>query len=157
VLTARGSKTWAARTFEEAQNAIESYRPTYVVSELRVNGRSLFDFLPQIVATVPLRNVVVTTLYPAVATAVRLVRMGIGGYLTKPVCPNIVLGTLLDGYADTPDPVDAQLPWPSLDRTIWEYLCQVYVAAGSMSEAARRLGLNRRSLRRMLSKYPPAH
>jgi ActR/RegA family two-component response regulator len=46
--------------------------------------------------------------------------------------------------------------WPSLDRTIWEYINQVVVGAGTLSEAARRLGVDRRSLRRMLAKYPPS-
>jgi ActR/RegA family two-component response regulator len=38
---------------------------------------------------------------------------------------------------------------------IWQYINDVYASAGSMSEAARRLGLDRRSLRRMLNRTPP--
>jgi ActR/RegA family two-component response regulator len=48
------------------------------------------------------------------------------------------------------------LSWPSLDRAIWDYLNQVFLASGSMSEAARRLKVDRRSLRRMLGKQAPA-
>lgn len=36
----------------------------------------------------------------------------------------------------------------------WEYIHRVHCSAGSISEAAPRLGLHRRSLRRMLSKHP---
>jgi ActR/RegA family two-component response regulator len=52
-------------------------------------------------------------------------------------------------------PVD---PTPmSLDRAIWEYLNQTLVETGSISAAARRLRVDRTSLKRMLRKEPPAH
>jgi two-component system response regulator RegA len=43
----------------------------------------------------------------------------------------------------------------TLDRAIWEFISQTVESAGTISEASRRLGLDRRSLRRMLSKYAP--
>ena len=68
----------------------------------------------------------------------------------------VVLAELKSGRHGTASESEGSYTWPTLNRTIWEYLNQVYVSAGSMSEAARRLGLHRRSLRRMLAKYPPA-
>src|SRR5262249_11958482 len=43
----------------------------------------------------------------------------------------------------------------SLDRVIWEFINQAVLEAGSVSEAARRLQLDRTSLKRMLRKVPP--
>jgi ActR/RegA family two-component response regulator len=39
---------------------------------------------------------------------------------------------------------------------MWEVLNEAVETAGSVSGAARRLGLHARSLRRMLAKYPPS-
>jgi ActR/RegA family two-component response regulator len=44
----------------------------------------------------------------------------------------------------------------SLDRTIWRFLNQVVSETGSISGAARRLRVDRTSLKRMLRKSPPA-
>ncbi|HXU61884.1 MAG TPA: two-component system response regulator, partial [Polyangia bacterium] len=97
----------------------------------------------------------VVTAYPSVASAVQFTRMGFAGYLVKPASPEAVLSAV----AGTPEPAEAadvsDLEWPSLDRTIWEYLNQVHAWAGSLSAAARHLRIDRRSLRRMLAKYPP--
>ncbi len=43
----------------------------------------------------------------------------------------------------------------SLDRAIWEFLIQTLREAGSIAGAARRLRLDRTSLKRMLRKVPP--
>jgi two-component system response regulator RegA len=92
-----------------------------------------------------------------VATAVRAVRLGFDAYLAKPIDPRCIAG-LLEGCGRPAAPVEPPdtEAWPSLDRTIWELVNQVVAVSGSLSEAARRLGLDRRSLRRMLAKYPPA-
>ncbi len=46
---------------------------------------------------------------------------------------------------------------PSLARVEWEHIQRVLAdCGGNISEAARRLGLHRRSLQRKLQKYPPA-
>jgi two-component system response regulator RegA len=43
----------------------------------------------------------------------------------------------------------------SLDRLEWEHINRVLLeCGGNVSEAARRLGLHRRTLQRKLSKYP---
>ena len=81
-------------------------------------------------------------------------RAGIAVYVAKPVTAEMVLAALGDGADWAQAPADPC--WPSLDRTIWEYINQVLVEAGSISEAARRLRIDRRSLRRMLAKHPPA-
>lgn len=49
----------------------------------------------------------------------------------------------------------SQLEPMSYDRAVWEYLNQVVVEAGSIAGAARRLRLDRTSLKRKLRKVPP--
>jgi ActR/RegA family two-component response regulator len=144
-----------ARSFDEAGIAIKRSEPHYVVSELRVSGDSVFDFLPRVESAVSLDRFFVATVYPSVATAVRLIRMGVAGYVTKPVSHQAILEMFGRRALFADESEDQTMQWPTLDRTIWEYLCQVREASGSLALAARQLGLDRRSLRRMLAKYPP--
>lgn len=157
-LTARGIVVKTAGSFAQAASIINSFgSPTYLVSELRVCSLPLLDFMKVVKDTLPADRFIVATRYPSVATAVYFTRIGVAGYLTKPIFVSDLLEiikeqTLASGVAPTsPD----QLPWPTLDRAVWEYLSRVHSAAGSVSEAARRLGVDRRSLRRMLAKFPP--
>jgi ActR/RegA family two-component response regulator len=148
-------QAWTARCFSDAPPIMEICRPDLVISELKVGGRFLFGFLPKLTQQIGIGRFVVTTLYPSVATAVRLIRMGVAAYLTKPVSAAAVLTALSPAEEQDAAAQEDDLCWPTLDRAIWEYLSQVHALAGSMSEAARRLGIDPRSLRRMLAKYPP--
>ena len=57
---------------------------------------------------------------------------------------------------DAAQPSNPALPPPSLARTEWEHIQRVLAdCSGNISEAARRLGLHRRSLQRKLGKNPP--
>ena len=51
----------------------------------------------------------------------------------------------------------AEIDTPSLARAEWEHIQRVLAdCGGNVSEAARRLGIHRRSLQRKLQKYPPS-
>jgi two-component system response regulator RegA len=156
-LEARGLRLWTARTFGAANRILALRTPSYVISELRISGRWLADYMNEVVVRVPAGRFAVVTAYPSVATAVQLTRAGVAAYLTKPVSPQALfdgLGSALGGSDAAP--ASEPLVWPTLGRATWEYLSQVCVSAGSLSAAARRLGIDRRSLRRMLSKTPPS-
>lgn len=153
-----GVEVSTARTFDAATGALEFKRPSYIVSELRVEGRWLADYIDEVAGRVPVQTFAVVTAYPSVATAVRFTRMGIAAYLAKPVFAGDLMDALpVQRFAGLSDAMGTTVPlsWPTLDRTIWEYISRTCAAAGSISEAARRLGLDRRSLRRMLAKHPP--
>jgi two-component system, response regulator RegA len=156
LLTEQRYKMRRVRSFAEAMSLLRAMSPMHIISEVQVGGASLVEFArdPDVLAVVPIRRLVVLTAYPSVAAAVRFGRLGVGGYLAKPVSGD-VLRMALTGEAQEAPPADEPLVWPSLDRTIWEYLNQVHACAGSISEAARRLNVDRHSLRRMLAKLPP--
>ena len=152
-----GFSTWLTEDLEQARMILASSPPALIVTELRVAGQWAFDFVPEIRDVHPVCPVVICTVYPSVATAVRAVRLGFDGYVAKPTSARTILDLVaVEAKPEPPPEPDVDAAWPSLDRTIWEYINQVYVTAGTMSEAARRLGLDRRSLRRMLAKYPPS-
>ena len=76
-------------------------------------------------------------------------------YLTEPADADQIVSALQGGMVPgSPPSARETLP---LARAEWEHINQVLVSvSGNTSEAARRLGLHRRSLQRKLSKYPPA-
>jgi ActR/RegA family two-component response regulator len=132
--------------------------PDLIAAEYRLAGKRLEDLLDVVPQALWPRLVIVTA-YASIASAVRAVKLGVGGYLVKPARGDQVVRAA--GYAlpgDAPDVValqDAGKPHLSLDRAIWEFLTQAVEDAGTLSGAARLLGLHARSLRRMLAKYPP--
>jgi ActR/RegA family two-component response regulator len=132
--------------------------PDLIAAEYRLAGKRLDDLLDVIPQPLWPRLVIVTS-YASIATAVRAVKLGVGGYLIKPARGDQVLRAA--GYTVPGDAPDVQAlqdtaqPYLSLDRAIWEFLTQAVEDAGTLSGAARLLGLHARSLRRMLAKYPP--
>jgi two-component system response regulator RegA len=141
--------------FEQAERECSSRRTFLLVTELRVKGRWAFDFVSKVRSKNGCKAVIVTT-YPSVATAVHAVQQGFEAYLPKPASAIAVLNALQGGSEGEALGARSHEQWPSLHRTTWEYINQIFVSAGTISEAARRLGVDRRSLRRMLAKYPPA-
>jgi ActR/RegA family two-component response regulator len=99
----------------------------------------------------PQRPVVAVSSAPSVAMAVRAIRLGLDGFLARPTSAVAILAALEEqsGLGAVP-----RAPL-TLDEAIWEHISQTLVSSGSLAEAARRLGVERRSLRRMVEKYSP--
>ena len=90
--------------------------------------------------------------YGSIATAIEALRRGATHYLTKPADADEILAAFDRGNATGDAP---PLQPMSLDRVEWEHINRVLVdCGGNLSEAARVLGLHRRSLQRKLAKYP---
>lgn len=147
-----GVEVWLAEDFEWAERALCLLRPSLIVTELEIGGATAFDFVARLPARAARPLVTVATYHPSIESAVHAVRAGIDGYLAKPVNARLVLNSV---GMRPPQRGEVEAEPTGLDRTIWDYLNQVYVEAGSMSEAARRIGLDRRSLRRMLNRDRP--
>jgi two-component system response regulator RegA len=130
--------------------------PELAVVDLRMPGRSglaLVRALKEIDATT---EIVVLTGYGSIATAVDAVKLGAKHYLSKPADVDELIAAFERGPG-MPDPqAHADIEAPSLARAEWEHMQRVLAdCGGNISEAARRLGLHRRSLQRKLQKHPP--
>jgi len=93
----------------------------------------------------------VATGYASIPTTVDAMRRGAWNYLAKP----FDLALLLSAFEDAPDPAPADVaPAPmALQRLAWEHIQRVLSDCdGNVSEAARRLGVDRRTLQRRLAK-----
>lgn len=151
----RGFDVRQAATLAQARAAAEAEPPEYAVLDLRVGQESGLTLIPVLIDLDRETRIVVLTGYGSVATAVEAVRRGAVHYLTKPADTDEILAAFQGGRGAAGTAPEWQ-PM-SLDRVQWEHINRVLVeCGGNISEAARVLGLHRRSLQRKLGRYPSA-
>jgi two-component system response regulator RegA len=155
-LRERGYEARTAAGGEEAVALAAHESPEFAIVDLRMPDLGGLEVVRRLKAIDPTTNIVVLTGYGSIATALEAVRLGATHYLTKPADVDDILA----GFArrDAPPDEVAVLPpseVPSLARAEWEHINRVLTdCQGNVSQAARLLGLHRRSLQRKLSKYP---
>ena len=155
-LHARGHEVRTAGSADEALALAQAESPEYAVVDLKMPGRGGLQLLAELKALDPSTSVLVLTGYGSIATALEAVRRGALDYLAKPVDADELLAAF--GRAKgAPTPLPEEAATPTLARAEWEHIQRVLAdCEGNVSEAARRLGLHRKSLQRKLHKYPPA-
>ncbi len=142
---------------QNAQQAIEQtrqHRPQRAIVDMRMNGISGLQLIPQLLAIDDEIDIVVLTGFGSIASAKDAIRAGAVDYLTKPATTDQILGAFeasSDGssYAPTTAPSLAQVEWEHIQRILAD--CD-----GNVSQAARVLGIHRRSLQRKLAKHSPS-
>ena len=149
----RGFAAAGAADYEEALAAARLESPEYAVVDLRLPGGSGLDLVRELKSLDGATNVLVLTGYGSIATAVQSVRLGATGYLTKPVDADQILAAFEPAEVPaTGTPPGAVQP---LARVEWEHIQRVLADCdNNISQAARLLGLHRRSLQRKLLKNP---
>jgi two-component system response regulator RegA len=154
-LGSRGFEVRAAAGYDEAVALARVESPELATVDLNMPGRSGLELVRDLLAIDPGTRIVVLTGYGSIATAVEAMRLGAVGYLSKPADADQVVAAF--DRADRP-PLSApteSYAAPSLARVEWEHIQRVMTdCGGNVSEAARRLGLHRRSLQRKLLKTP---
>jgi two-component system response regulator RegA len=149
--SARGFEVRTTASASDAERLAREDPPELVLLDLRIgadNGLALISVLKEIE---PETRIVVLTGYGSVATAVQAIRQGALHYLTKPADVDQILAA----FEGTSDDAGTVLQPMSLDRVEWEHINRVLTdCGGNISEAARVLGLHRRTLQRKLAKYP---
>src|SRR6478736_2751649 len=160
VFRTRLGKAFQDRGFEvrTAHDAAQAIRlagqdsPEFAVVDLRMPGASGLDVVRELHAINPASVIVMLTGYGSIATAVAAVRAGAVHYLSKPVDIEQILAAFEGKSATTPT---SAVEVPSLARVEWEHIQRVLSDCdGNISQAARLLGLHRRSLQRKLAKDP---
>lgn len=158
-LEARGRTTVGCRSAADAVSRGSDPSIGGAVVDLRLaenDGRDGLWVVRELRAIRPDLAVVVLTGFGSIATALEAVRLGARDYLTKPADPDHVLSALRGERAHRVNPKEIPPDMPSLDRVEWEYIERVLAESnGNISQAARLLGLDRRTLQRKLAKFPP--
>ena len=156
--TDRGYEVRTAGDYDAAVTAAQAESPELAVVDLKMPGKSGLELVKTLHEIDPATKTVVLTGYGSIATAIDAVRLGATYYLSKPADADDIIGAFARGDAPPLEttPVSDDYKAPSLARAEWEHINRVLSdAGGNISEAARRLGIHRRSLQRKLQKYPP--
>lgn len=153
----RGYDTRTAASFDEAVASAREDSPELAVVDLRMPGRSGLELTQALVEIDPATRVIVLTGYGSIATAIDAIRLGAVHYLPKPADADDIIAAFARGKSHPLSPPEPTYEAaPSLARAEWEHINRVLSdCGGNISEAARRLGIHRRSLQRKLQKYPP--
>lgn len=155
---ARGYEVTTAASYDEAVAIAQADSPEMAVVDLRMPGRSGLELIRALHEIDSQTKIVVLTGYGSIATAVEAMRLGAHHYVQKPADADEVLAAFAKGDAPPLSDLEDEFATPSLARTEWEHIQRVLgECGGNISEAARRLGMHRRSLQRKLQKYPPVH
>jgi len=134
--------------------------PDFAVVDMRMPGGTGQVVIEGLAAVSPHTKVVVLSGYGSIASAVEAIHKGARDYLSKPIDADQLVAALerLDGESGTTREghgagTDTT---PSLARAEWEHIQRVLLdCGGNVSEAARRLGIARRTLQLKLKKDPP--
>jgi two-component system response regulator RegA len=149
----KGCSARTAATLEEAVALAREQPVDLAVVDLQLADRSGLDVLEILRAESLAARIVVLSGYASVPVTVAAMRLGAFDVVTKPASAAALLDAL-EPAALRERPTHAELP--SLGRTEWEHIQRaLHDAGGSISEAARRLGIPRRTLQRKLRKAPP--
>lgn len=153
----RGWDARAAADGNEALMLLPQAVTELVLVDLRMPGMGGLDVVERLRTLDASMKIVVLTGYGTIPTTISAIKRGADYYLSKPADADQILAAY--EKLKTPDGPTPQVTEsiPSLARVEWEYMQRVIAdCGGNISQAARVLGLHRRSLQRKLSKYPPA-
>jgi two-component system response regulator RegA len=152
----RGYAVLETGDIAETRAVLADHASSFAVVDLRLPAGSGLDVVRAIKRAHPECVVVVLTGYGSIATALEAVRLGAAHYLSKPATVDDILAGFMRAADPSEQPaVSAAHRAPSLARVEWEHINRVLSdCGGNVSEAARRLGMHRRSLQRKLAKRP---
>jgi len=153
-------RNWEAEAASNGYEAVSFARersPDLVVVDLRMPGKGGLEVVEELRAIDSSMTIIVLTGYGSIPTAISAVKRGADHYLSKPADVDQILAAyerLRSAPSTEPEVPEAV---PTLARVEWEHMQRVITdCGGNISQAARLLGIHRRSLQRKLAKFPPA-
>jgi len=150
----------AVSSGDEALKVARDHSPDLVLVDLRMPGKAGLDVVQELREIDSSVTIIVLTGYGSIPTAISAMKRGADHYLSKPADADQILA-VYQSLQSRPggEPRTSEVPGsvPSLGRVEWEHMQRVIAdCGGNISQAARLLGIHRRSLQRKLAKYPPA-
>ena len=149
----RGYAVTSANSVPQALRVAETWRPHYVILDLRMPGPSGLTLISRLRIVGAGMRIVVTTGYASIATAVEAIKLGATHYLTKPADADAIEAAFHHDFGDETIPPGHECL--SVGRVAWEHIQGVLAEhRGNVAATARALGMHRRTLQRKLIKFP---
>ncbi len=155
-LSDRGWNTQSAFDGDSALHLAQSARPDLAIVDLRLPGMNGLDLVQKLHYLDRRICIIMLTGYGNIATALTATKLGANHYMNKPVDADQILEAYgrIQSAECAAEPEENSVP--SLAMVEWDYMQRVLAGCnGNVTQAAKLLGLHRRSLQRKLSKYPP--
>ena len=148
----RGYKVLLAGSQDEAAAWLEQHTPGYAVVDLKLNGStSGLACVQMLHKHAPDMLIVVLTGFASINTAVEAIKLGACQYLAKPSNTDDIEAAF--GHVAGNAEVELTNRSTSIKTLEWERIHAVLAETDfNISEAARRLGMHRRTLARKLEK-----
>jgi two-component system, response regulator RegA len=147
----RGYEVIVAASLDELRKVLEEKSPGYAVVDLKLGGASGLACVGTLHTHDAEMLIVVLTGFASIATAVEAIKLGACHYLAKPANTDDIEAAFqrAEGNAEI-----ALAERPTSIKTLeWERIHQTLIETDfNISEAARRLGMHRRTLARKLEK-----
>lgn len=147
----RGYRVLLAASLDQVVELLRTESPNYAVVDLKLDGVSGLSCVQTLHAHDEEMNIVVLTGFASIATAVEAIKLGARHYLAKPSNTDDIENAFSKAEGDTDVELNGR---PTSIKTLeWERIHQTLADADfNISEAARRLGIHRRTLARKLLK-----
>jgi two-component system, response regulator RegA len=147
----RGYQVKVAAHGIEAAEILDSFPAKYAVVDLKLANGSGLDCVKKLHERDPEMKIVVLTGFASIATAVEAIKLGACHYLAKPSNTDDIEAAFRRAEGDAS--VELGKRPTSIKNLEWEHIHEVLVDTDfNVSEAARRLGMHRRTLARKLAK-----
>ncbi len=132
---------------KEARSILKKFHPRYAVVDLKMPGESGLELVKHLHEFDQAIKIVMLTGYASITTTIEAIKLGACYYLAKPANVDAIIAAF-DGIAG--EKVGKKT---SIKNIEWEYIHQTLVDSDfNISEAARILGMHRRTLARKLEK-----
>lgn len=149
----RGYGVHVADSPDGVEVLLAAISPAYAVVDLKLTRGSGLECVKRLHEHDAAMKIVVLTGFASIATAVEAIKLGACHYLAKPANTDDIELAFGKANGDTTIAVAARPT--SLKNLEWERIHETLVETDfNISEAARRLGLHRRTLARKLEKKP---
>lgn len=148
-LSRRGFTCAVAANSQDAQKITQSIQPHYILLDLKLGNENGEDLIAPLRDSSPHSRIIILTGYGSIPSAVKAIQNGAYTYLTKPMA----IDELLKAFKEQT---------PNKNSTDLEALTQDHIVTvlkdhhGNISQAAKALGLHRRTLQRKLKKILPS-
>ena len=152
-------RSWEAAAVgggEEALAFVREHSPDLTLVDLRMPGMDGLEAIERLRSVDSSMTIIVLTGYGSIPTTISAMKRGADYYLSKPADADQILAAYEKLQSPSDEMPNAPALAPSLARVEWEHMQRVIEdCGGNISQAARTLGIHRRSLQRKLSKNPP--
>ncbi|GGZ07094.1 response regulator transcription factor [Novosphingobium colocasiae] len=147
----RGYSPHHADSAERAIGMLNQVTPDFAVVDLKLGGASGLECIKALATANAAMRIVVLTGFASISTAVGAIKLGACHYLAKPASADDIEAAFAEDEVDTGIAVTRRQT--SVKTLEWEKIHEVLAETGfNVSEAARRLGMHRRTLTRKLAK-----